>query len=279
VTGIVVDDLVTLSRTLGEPARQLAILAEGNTSARLDGEGPSGRMLVKASGAWLARLEPQDLVEVRLAPLVALLDDRQADDDEVTRTFTEATVTRDAPGPRPSVEALLHAACLAETPARVIAHTHPVAVNGLLCSASADLLGAGALFPDQIVVLGRHVLVVPYVDPGLPLARHVRGLLRDFLTRHGTAPRVLFLRNHGIFALGASSDEALQITEMAVKVALVLQAAVAAGGAVFLTDQHADRIDSRPDELHRRRALASPSAPSAGQEKAGPSAGQEKAAW
>jgi ribulose-5-phosphate 4-epimerase/fuculose-1-phosphate aldolase len=67
---------------------------------------------------------------------------------------------------------------------------------------------------------------------------------------------VLFLRNHGIFALGASRDEVLQITEMAVKVATVLQAAVAAGGPVFLTDAQADRIDSRPDEHHRRRALA-----------------------
>ena len=251
----VVDDLVALSRTLGEPGRQLAILAEGNTSVRLDGDGPSGRMLVKASGAWLARLGRQDLVELRLAPLVALLADEEAKDEEVTRIFAEATVTRDVPSPRPSVEALLHAVCLAETPARVVAHTHPVAVNGLLCSASADLLGDGALFPDQIVVLGRHVLVVPYVDPGLALARHVRGLVRDFRTRHGTAPRVLFLRNHGIFALGASSDEALQITEMAVKVATVLQAAAVTGGAVFLTDAQADRIDSRPDEHHRRLVL------------------------
>jgi rhamnose utilization protein RhaD (predicted bifunctional aldolase and dehydrogenase) len=252
----VLDDLVALSRTLGEPGRQLAILAEGNTSVRLDGDGPSGRMLVKASGAWLARLERHDLVELRLAPLVALLADELAQDEEVTRAFAEATVTRDAPAPRPSVEALLHAVCLAETPARVVAHTHPVAVNGLLCSASAKLLGAGALFPDQIVVLGRHVVVVPYLDPGLPLARRVRDLLREFATRHGTTPRVLFLRNHGIFALGASSTEALQVTEMAVKVATVLQAAVAAGGPVFLTDAQADRIDSRPDEHHRRRTLA-----------------------
>jgi rhamnose utilization protein RhaD (predicted bifunctional aldolase and dehydrogenase) len=251
-----VDDLVALSRVLGEPARQLAILAEGNTSARLDGDGPSGRMLVKASGTWLARLNRDDLVELRLAPLVALLNDERAGDEEVTRAFAEATITRDAPAPRPSVEALLHAVCLAETPARVVAHTHPVAVNGLLCSASAELLGAGALFPDQIVVLGRHVLVVPYLDPGLPLARRVRDLMRDFAARHGTTPRVLFLRNHGIFALGASRDEVLQITEMAVKAAIVLQAAVSAGGPVFLTDAHADRIDSRPDEHHRRRALA-----------------------
>jgi rhamnose utilization protein RhaD (predicted bifunctional aldolase and dehydrogenase) len=251
----VLGNLVALSRTLGEPGRQLAILAEGNTSVRLDGDGPSGRMLVKASGAWLARLERRDLVELHLAPLVALLQDELADDADVTRAFAEATITRDAPAPRPSVEALLHAVCLAETPAQVVAHTHPVAVNGLLCSASAGLLADGALFPDQIVVLGRHVLVMPYVDPGLPLARHVRGLLRDFQRRHGTSARVLFLRNHGIFALGASSDEVLQITEMAVKVATVLQAAVAAGGAVFMTDAQADRIDSRLDEHHRRRAL------------------------
>jgi rhamnose utilization protein RhaD (predicted bifunctional aldolase and dehydrogenase) len=252
----VVDDVLALSRTLGEPARQLAILAEGNTSVRLDGAGRSGRMLVKASGAWLARLAPPDLVELQLAPLVDLLDDERAGDDEVSRAFRQATIARDGGSGRPSVEALLHAVCLTETPARVVAHTHPVAVNGLLCSAAAELLGAGALFPDQIVVLGRHVLVVPYVDPGLPLARYVLGMLRDFRARHDATPRVIYLRNHGIFALGAGSDEALQITEMAVKVALVLQAAASTGGAVFLTDEQADRIDSRPDEHHRRRALA-----------------------
>lgn len=249
----VVADLLRLSRTLGEPARQLAILAEGNTSVRLDDD----RMLVKASGSWLSRLEATDLVEVRLEPVVRLLDEPGAGDEEVAAAFAEATVHRGGVAPpRPSVEAILHAVCLTETPARVVAHTHPVAVNGLLCSSSAELLTAGALFPDQIVVLGRHTLLVPYVDPGLPLARHVRGLLRDFTARHGTHPRAVYLRNHGMFALGAGSDEALQITEMAQKVAQVLVAAEGAGGAVFLTDAEADRIDSRPDEHHRRRALA-----------------------
>jgi rhamnose utilization protein RhaD (predicted bifunctional aldolase and dehydrogenase) len=244
-----VDDLLALSRKLGEPARQLAILAEGNTSARLDDD----RMLVKASGSWLARLTEQDLVELRLPTVMALLDDPDAGDVEVAAAFKEAASKG---GPRPSVEAILHAVCYAETPVKVVAHTHPIAVNGLLCSSAAELLGEGALFPDQIVVLGRHVLVVPYIDPGLPLARHVRTMLQAFRKEHGTHPKALFLRNHGMFALGASTDEALQITEMAVKVALVLHAAEAAGGAVFLTDEQADRIDSRPDEHHRRRALA-----------------------
>jgi rhamnose utilization protein RhaD (predicted bifunctional aldolase and dehydrogenase) len=244
-----VDELVALSRTLGEPARQLAILAEGNTSARLDDD----RMLVKASGSWLARLTEHDLVELRLPTVMALLDDPGAGDEQVAAAFTEAAPRG---GPRPSVEAILHAVCYAETPAKVVAHTHPIAVNGLLCSSAAELLGEGALFPDQIVVLGRHVLVVPYVDPGLPLARHVRTMLKAFRDEHGTHTKALFLRNHGMFALGASTDEALQITEMAVKFALVLAAAEAVGGAVFLTDEQADRIDSRPDEHHRRRVLA-----------------------
>ena len=248
-----VDEIVRLSRTLGEPARQFAILAEGNTSVRLDDD----RMLVKASGSWLSRLEPDDLVEVRLAPIVELLDAPDAGDDDVATAFAQATVEREGrPRRRPSVEAILHAVCLTETEARVVAHTHPVAVNGLLCSASADLLTAGALFPDQVVVLGRHALLVPYVDPGLPLGRHVRGLLRDFAAEHGTHPKIIYLRNHGLFALGAGADEALQITEMAVKVAMILQAAESAGGAVFLQDADADRIDSRPDEHLRRRILA-----------------------
>jgi rhamnose utilization protein RhaD (predicted bifunctional aldolase and dehydrogenase) len=41
--------LVELSRTLGEPSRDLVILAEGNTSIRTDPD----RMLVKASGSQL----------------------------------------------------------------------------------------------------------------------------------------------------------------------------------------------------------------------------------
>jgi rhamnose utilization protein RhaD (predicted bifunctional aldolase and dehydrogenase) len=247
----VVEDLLRLSRTIGDPARHLAIIAEGNTSARLEGD----RMLVKASGSWLSRLEAKDLVEVRLEPIVRLLDEAGAGDAEVARAFQEATIEREVVPPRPSVEAILHAVCLTETEASVIAHTHPVSVNGLLCSSSADLLTAGSLFPDQIVVLGRHTLLVPYVDPGLPLARHVRGQIRDFIGRYGTYPKVVYLRNHGMFALGRNSDEALQITEMAQKVALILAAAESAGGAVFMTDAEAMRIDSRPDEHHRRRLL------------------------
>ena len=112
------------------------------------------------------------------------------------------------------------------------------------------------LFPDQIVVLGRRPLFVPYVDPGLALARRVRDDLARHVTRHGEPPKVIYLGNHGLFALGRTPEHVLQITAMAVKASRVLAGALAMGGVRALTDAQADRIESRPDEHYRRAALA-----------------------
>jgi rhamnose utilization protein RhaD (predicted bifunctional aldolase and dehydrogenase) len=113
----------------------------------------------------------------------------------------------------------------------------------------------GDLFPDQIVVLGRRPLLVPYVDPGLKLAQHVAARLLHDVGRSGRAPKVLYLVNHGMFALGATADEVLQMTRMAVKVARIVTASAAIGGPSYLSDSDAERIDTRPDEEHRRRLL------------------------
>jgi len=156
----------------------------------------------------------------------------------------------------PSVEAILHAVVYAETRADVVAHTHPVAVNAILCSASPGLLVEGALFPDQIVVLGRRPLLVPYTDPGVPLARAVRDALRAHVAEHAAEPRAIYLANHGLFALAGTTSEADLITAMAAKVARVLLGTMAAGGPAFLPEQHVDRIDRRPDEQYRRAVLA-----------------------
>lgn len=239
--------LVELSHRLGDPTRDLALAAEGNVSHRLDPD----TMLVKASGCSLGTLGREDLVEVRLAPLVELLDSSSAGDADVSRVYAEST----SGGRRPSVEAVLHAAILRETEAVCVAHTHPVAVNSLLCSTSAHLLTQGALFPDQVVMLGRRQVLVPYVDPGLALARAVRESLRAFVDAEGQRPKVLYLRNHGLFALGSSVEDALGITFMAVKSASILLGAIQAGGPVFLSDADVARIDSREDEHFRRSLL------------------------
>lgn len=247
------DLLVDLSRRLGDPAADAALLGEGNTSVRV-----GDALLVKASGAVLGRAEPADFVGVDLDAALALIDDEDAGDAEVDRFFTEIA---EREGRRPSVEALLHVVLYAETPARVVAHSHPTAVNALLCSDRAELLVEGALFPDQIVVLGAAPLLVPYVDPGIRLAREVRLRLRHHIDRHGTSPSVVYLRNHGMFAVGATPAQVLGMTAMAQKCARVIIGAAAAGGVRFMPAAEVRRIETRPDEIYRRSLLAQEGTP------------------
>ncbi|MCD1269919.1 class II aldolase [Microbacterium sp. MEC084] len=225
-----------------------AVLGEGNTSVR-DGD----TMLVKASGAVLGEAEPGDFVRVDLAAALALIGDDDAGDAEVDAFFGEVAARE---GRRPSVEALLHVVLYEATDARVIAHSHPTAVNALLCSERPELLVDGALFPDQIVALGASPLLVPYIDPGLKLAREVRARLRGHSERHGEPPAVVYLRNHGMFAVGANAAQVLGMTAMAQKCARAIIGAAAVGGVRFMPANEVTRIETRPDERYRRALLA-----------------------
>jgi len=240
--------LVQLSREVGRPERDLVILAEGNTSLK----SAPDRMLVKATGASLADAQPSDFVEVDLTQYRALLDGNEMDDAPLADALL-AAVTRGKK--RPSVESLLHAVCLEVDGVTAVVHSHPTSVNSLLCSTTPELLTRGSLFPDQVVVIGRHPMLIPYIDPGLPLAQYVRTELARHIHQHGEAPRTIFLSNHGMFALGATPLDALQITEMAVKSARIILGSIAVGGPRFLEEEQAERIDTRPDELLRRRVL------------------------
>lgn len=242
------DLLTDLSRRLGAPAMDAALLGEGNTSVR-DGD----TMLVKASGAVLGDAEPGDFVRVDLAEALTLITDDEAGDAEVAAAF-ESVAARE--GRRPSVEALLHVVLYEGTDAQVIAHSHPTAVNALLCSQQPDLLVAGGLFPDQLVVLGAQPLLVPYIDPGLKLARAVRDLLRAHIDRYGDAPGVVYLQNHGMFALGSNATQVLGMTAMAQKCARAIIGAAAVGGVRFMPEDEVTRIVTRPDEQYRRALLA-----------------------
>jgi rhamnose utilization protein RhaD (predicted bifunctional aldolase and dehydrogenase) len=210
-------------------------------------------MLVKASGAVLGDARPEDFVRVDLAAALALIGDDAAGDAEVDAFFGEIAARE---GRRPSVEALLHVVLYEATDARVIAHSHPTAVNALLCSERPELLVDGALFPDQIVVLGASPLLVPYIDPGLKLARDVRTRLRRHSARHGEPPAVVYLRNHGMFAVGANAAQVLGMTAMAQKCARAIIGAAAVGGVRFLPADEVTRIETRPDERYRRALLA-----------------------
>jgi len=241
-------ELVGLSRELGAPEHDYAMLAEGNTSARIDGE----TFLLKASGFSLGSADERSFVEMRTAAVLDLLDHRPASDEELT---TALAACRAAEGPRPSTEATLHALALTIGGAAFAGHTHPTAVNSILCSEHARALTDGALFPDEIVVCGGHPLFVPYVDPGIPLGLEVRERLLEHLDSFGAPPRVIYLQNHGLIALGRSPSEVLQVTAMAVKTARILLGTFAAAGPHYLPETAAERIETRPDELYRQSRL------------------------
>jgi len=241
-------ELVQLSRALGKPERRFAILAEGNTSQRVGADA----LAVKATGRSLRDAGADDFVVVGLQRLSQLVDDPAAGDADVAAYFDEVEAEQ---GARPSVEALLHVVCVLDCGATTVAHTHPESVNALLCTDRAAVLAEQPLFPDQVVVVGRRALLVPYTDPGVVLAREVRRRLAGYVPEHGV-PRAIYLANHGMFALGSSAAQALQVTEMADKTARVLATALSLGTVVPMTEESAVRIDTRDDEQTRRAALA-----------------------
>src|SRR5215213_4403566 len=94
----VLDRLIALSRDIGRPERDLAILGEGNTSA----DAGDGTFWVKASGSQLALIDAGGFSRVRLAAMLELLDVPQLIDTQVAAGLRAALV--DPAARKPSVE-------------------------------------------------------------------------------------------------------------------------------------------------------------------------------
>lgn len=243
--------LLDLSHELGREERQLALLGEGNTSARV---GDGATFLVKASGAVLATLEAGGLVECHADRLLPLLDQLGLDDAAVDEALLAARV--DPAARKPSVEAVFHAYLLSLPGVAFVGHTHPVSVNQILCSRHARTFARRRLFPDEIVCCGAESVFVPYTDPGLVLARAIRTAVRAYIRRLARPPRVILLENHGFIALGPTPAAVLAATLMGAKAAAIFAGAAALGGPPrFLTVAQVARIAGRPDEHYRQRAL------------------------
>lgn len=247
------DKLHALAHWLGDPVRDLAILGEGNVSAAV-GEDKSTYWL-KASGSSLGTMKRDQFVLMDSERALSILERETLTDQEIKDLLLGARVDQNSPL-MPSTEAALHAVCLTEAGANFVGHTHPTPYLSILCSQMSDEALAGRLFPDEIVVCGIAPCLVPYLDPGPPLARGSREAIRRYIDLWGEPPKVVLLRNHGLFALGATADEVQRVTAMAVKVARALLGTFALGGPRFLTPEWADRIRTRPDEHFRQRILA-----------------------
>jgi len=241
--------LVKLGRELGRESLKLAILAEGNVSAKVS----TSEFLVKASGSSLSTLTDGDLTLCHLEPILALLDRKAISDSEVQDGLMSARVSAEAK--KPSVEAAFHAWLLSLENIQYVGHCHPVAANQVLCSPRARDFAERRLFPDEVVCCGGASVFVPYTDPGVPLAREIKERVLLFIKQSGVVPRLILLQNHGIIAVGPTPESVLSCILMASKAAEIFVGAAALGGPNFMSANDIERIASRPDEWYRQRQL------------------------
>lgn len=239
-----------MSNLLGEPERDLVILGEGNTSAKIDEE----TFWVKASGVSLAGITEKGFVEMRSAPVVEMLQAGHLSDEEIQTRLMAARVDQTT-AVRPSVETTFHALLLQLEEVRFIGHTHPTSVNSILAAERSREIIQGRLFPDEIVCCGAAPAYVPYTDPGLTLARAIGRAVEDYLAEYGLAPKAILLENHGLVALGSTPKDVESITRMWDKTARILLGTYVFGGPRYLSREQADRICTRPDEHYRRRLI------------------------
>jgi NAD(P)-dependent dehydrogenase (short-subunit alcohol dehydrogenase family)/rhamnose utilization protein RhaD (predicted bifunctional aldolase and dehydrogenase) len=185
-------ELVSISRHYGEN-KEFAIAGGGNTSWK-----DESRLWIKASGTGLAGIDENGFVVMDREKLAAMTG-KQYENDPVER---ERQVKADLyascvdPGTklRPSVETNLHDII----PYSFVIHLHPTLVNALMCSRDSRKI-AGELFPDA--------LYVTYTDPGYILFKKIHQQITEYRENRGSAPRVIFLENHGVFVSADTTSE------------------------------------------------------------------------
>ena len=142
---------------------------------------------------------------------------------------------------------------LTDCDVKFVGHSHPSAINQLMCSEQAADFAMKRRFPDEVVLCGPRSVLTPYADPGLPLALLMRERVQAYMEELGEAPKVILLENHGMIALGDTPSEILHITAMAVKAARIHLGALLTGAPTYLPEDEIWHLYRRPDEIFRRK--------------------------
>jgi len=210
-----IQELIEISRFYGKDSR-FVIAGGGNTSYK-----NAGKIWVKASGSALATITEDgfailDREKLNIMSEKTYSTDTAEREEQVKNDLAAATLTK---GKRPSVETSMHNAI----DFSFVVHLHPTVVNGLMSAQNAE--------KELMVLFGEKVVYIPYTDPGYVLFKKVENSIKDFRTKNGEEPAVIFLQNHGIF-VGANSveeikslyDNIIEILEKAVKKPLPTEA-------------------------------------------------------
>jgi rhamnose utilization protein RhaD (predicted bifunctional aldolase and dehydrogenase) len=229
-------ELLRFAHALGDPAREFVIHGEGDCSAKVDPK----TFLLKSANKHLYTAREEDFVPMAFEPLLELVAAKpNARGAAVTDCLHAASTPRTA---APSKEAFFHAVLLDLPNVNFIAHTHPTYVAGVMASPRAEAFAAMRLFPQHVALCGPRSLYVPYMDPGLPLAVELRYRLENYMNQWGEAPLTILLGNHGMIALGATTEAVLAATGMMQKAARAYVTAQSCGGAIALPEGDVERL-------------------------------------
>jgi len=195
-TSAFVDGLVAASRQIGRDPR-LVLHGGGNSSLKVEHTDVTGRtvplLLVKGSGHDMAVIERDGFTPLRLERLRELLGALDVLDDATLANELRCAAV-DATAPDPSVECLVHAL----VPHACVLHSHADAVLTLTHAPQG-----GSRVRE---VYGDRVVVVDYAQSGPALAAACAAAWRE--QAHDATEAIVVL-DHGIFALGATPQEAL----------------------------------------------------------------------
>ncbi len=164
----------------------------GNTSCK-----STETLWVKPSGTTLAGLKPELFVALDRENLGGLYKvetpTEPAEREVLVKDIMANAVMLGSKG-RASVEAPLHDSLSAT----YVVHTHPYLVNGMTCGKEGKAK-CKELFPDA--------LWLDYIDPGYTLCMFVREEIKKYAEANGQEPKMIFLKNHGVFVAGDTADE------------------------------------------------------------------------
>jgi len=187
--------ITELSRKYGSNP-EYVLAGGGNTSYKDD-----KFLYVKPSGIFLKNIKTTDFVKMDREKINEVFkfdppDDASEREDAVMRIMAYTV----APGfkNRPSVEAPLHNAISY----KYVVHLHPAKVNGMTCGKNGKK-ACVEMFPES--------LWIDYIDPGYTLAVNVKDEIAKFAKTHNCCPKIIFLKNHGVFVGADTENEIISI--------------------------------------------------------------------
>lgn len=185
---------VYTSRLLGRDP-SLVLHGGGNTSVKLRLKNLVGEdvevIFVKGSGADLATIDPAGFVGLELEPLLKLQKLDDLSEGEMENQLKIHKILHSSPDP--SVEVLLHAFL----PPRFIDHTHADSILTLTNQKRGIDLTKEALGPQ--------VAVLPYITPGIQLAKAAREVYEKNSNLEGVV-----VAGHGLFTFGKDARTAYE---------------------------------------------------------------------